>query len=315
MIKRVLEYYTQLFKTLRDPAKLKKGYIFTGSEDYLMDLAVDTICNTIQAEKVMIDASSREFDTSMGIHIQGGLFQKRKLLVIKFVDKEKKVNEFLPLLLKTGEYFVFFCENFNTSSLPDGVEKVLFPKLDYESLKRWINDKLLKMGKKCETTALLDRLAFQIPQSLRFASNELKKLELYTMGKSFLKTEDLKVLSEYEKGSLREVISDILSGNSTYFKKLQVTMREIQSPVYVTSTFINIFMDSLKEAPKTGSKNVRSSSGYGGNLLKDNFSRTDILRMLALAVKFDSLLKSMTVEKDVILYEMALNFKINAGIN
>ncbi|MEO0265104.1 MAG: hypothetical protein ABIM43_00635, partial [candidate division WOR-3 bacterium] len=185
MIKRVLEYYTQLFKTLRDPAKLKKGYIFTGSEDYLMDLAVDTICNTIQAEKVMIDASSREFDTSMGIHIQGGLFQKRKLLVIKFVDKEKKVNDFLPLLLKTGEYFVFFCENFNTSSLPDGVEKVLFPKLDYESLKRWINDKLLKMGKKCETTALLDRLAFQIPQSLRFASNELKKLELYTMGKNF----------------------------------------------------------------------------------------------------------------------------------
>lgn len=280
-----------------------------------MDLAVDTICNTIQAEKIIIDASSKDFGSSMGIHIQGSLFQKRKLLVIKFVDKEKKVGEFLPLLLKTGEYFVFFCESFEVSSLPKDVEKIVFPQLDYDSLKRWISDKLGKMGKKLETNALLDRLTLQMPQDLRSASNELKKLELYTMEQRFLKAEDLKVLSEYEKGSLREVITDLLMGNNTYFKKLQATMRELQSPVYVTSTFINIFMDGLKEVSKAGSGNTRSYSMYGSSFIRDNFSRSDILRMLALAVKFDSLLKTMAVDKDVLLYEMAINFKINAGIN
>ncbi|MGB9824315.1 MAG: DNA polymerase III subunit delta [Candidatus Hydrothermia bacterium] len=315
-MKRILDYYVKLFKTLKDPSQIKKGYVFWGKEDFLMDQAVNTICSTIDAERVVIDGSSRDFVDNVGLNIQGGLFQKKKLIVVKFIEKPKKISEILPLLLKSGEYFVLVYGELEPTEVPQGIEKIKFPPLDYESLKHWIYDKLNKMKKTIPQGDFLDIITFQMPGDLRSASNELKKIELFSLGQNVLNLEHLRVLSEYEKSSLYEIISDLLSQSKTYFRKYSKVIKELQSPVYVTTTFVNIFKNNLKTGVDKN-KLKTSSSFYGsmGYFIGKQFSYSDVLRMLLLSVKFDSLVKSVTVDKNLILYEMALNFKVNAGNN
>jgi DNA polymerase III delta subunit len=315
-MKKTLDYYVKLFKTLKDPSQIKRGYVFWGKEDFLMDQAVNTICSTIDAEKVVIDGSSRDFVDNVGLNIQGGLFQKKKLIVVKFIEKQKKISEILPLLLRSGEHFVLVYGDLEPTEIPQGVEKLKFPSLDYESLKHWIHDKLNKMNKTIPNGDFLEKIAFQVPGDLRSASNELKKVELFSLDQNVLNPDHLRVLSDYEKGSLYEVVSDLLSQSKAYFRKYSKVIKELPSPVYVTTTFVNIFKGNLKMG--IDKKKLKPSDGFYssvGHLASNQFSYSDVIRMLILSVRFDSLLKSTAVEKDLLLYEMVLNFKVNAGDN
>jgi DNA polymerase III delta subunit len=289
-----LEEYKNLFKRLKDPASIKKGYIFWGSETYLMDTAVDQICATLSAEKDIVDGSAKDFAGELGLHLQGGLFQKSKVLVVKFVDREEKVLRYLELLLRAGEHFVIILKEWKAKpAIHKDIEVINFRPLDRQSYGEWLEDKIKKMGKQVNSPTLIRRMVELMPEDLRSAFYEIQKLELYSMDRQFLTSEDLQIISDYETARVWEVLHDVLSGESGFFSKFLCVFEESE-PTYLTSSLINHFIREYK---------------LGARGLK--FSQADLLRMLLLTVRFDAQLKSSSVDKKLLMMQMLMNIKVN----
>jgi len=305
-----VDFYTALFKDLADPQKVSRSYLFFGPERYLMDRAVETLSQTLKAEKVFVDASGKNFADELSANLQGGLFEKKKLIVIKYVSSEGKVSKFFPVLFRSGVPFVIVSESDIFKNLPKEIVKVFFPRLDSESFKVWLKDKIVKMKKTIPSNQVFEKLSLQMPLDLNSALNELKKLELYTFGSSILKEDDFRVISEYEKSSSGEVLLSILGGERMFFKKLQNVLAEIPVPTYFTAVVIDMVLQNLQEAQISTREKTR---GNTLSVLKERFSKSDLLRLLLESAKYDGMLKSISVDKSILLWEMALKLKLNAS--
>jgi len=296
MVKRLqaLSNYTDLFKKFKDKGSIKKGYIFVGTEDYLMDMVIDRICETLSAEKEIVDGSVKDFAGEIGLHLQGGLFRMEKVLVVKYVEREERVLKFLDVLLRTKERFVLVLRDLKDQSVKSkDVECIQFLPLDTASFKVWLDEKIKRMGKQLTPPELKERIFAMMPQDLRSCLNEIEKLRLYTYNRQFLKSDDLQVLSDYETARVSEVVRDVLSGEPDFFPKFLYVF-EASEPTYITSAL----MWQLIREYNYGTKGSR-------------FSKADLLRMMLLSARFDAQLKSSPVDRKLLVMQLLMDLKIN----
>jgi DNA polymerase III delta subunit len=314
-----LDYYTSLYKKLSSRENLKKVYIFWGKEEYMMDMAVEWICKkALSAQRVIVDGSSKDLADEIASNLQGGLFQVEKVLVIKYVDKPERVLKFLELFLKAEGHFVIILRYWKPQPLPKKVEVIHFDSLDNESFKEWLKDKFKKLVERKISDQRLEYLAKRMPRDLRTTLKELEKLKLRTYGQVEIKNGDLDVLSDYEENIASEVLSSLLNSDSDALNKALKLLDDVEEPTYITSGFINYILSELE----SGSKKSRFQQGeekwmkkrtLESEGKKSRFSKGDYLRMLLNIAKVDAQLKSLPVDKRLLLLELFESFKVNVG--
>ncbi len=289
------DYYKSLLTKLSKRENLKKVYVFWGKEEYLMDVAVERICTVLSAQKVIVDGSSKNLVEEITSNLQGGLFHVEKVLVVKYVEKPEKVLKFIDLFLKTGGHFIIILRDWKPQQLPKGVETIYFDSLDDGSFRIWLRDKIDKMGKKISEQKF-EYLAKRLPRDLKIALNELKKLELISYGQKEIKNGDFEVISDYQDFYVSEVLESILNYEESAPLKFMRVLDNIEQPTYITAGFINYFLKELQSERKRG-----------------RLSRGDILRLLLTITRVDAQLKSLPVDKRLLLLELFENLKINVG--
>jgi len=291
-----LDYYTSLHKKLSSRENLKKVYIFWGKEEYMMDKAVEWICKALSAQRIIVDGSSTDLASEIASNLQGGLFQVEKVLVIKYVDKPERVLKFLELFLKAEGHFIIILRDWKPQPLPKKVEVIHFDSLDDESFKEWLKDKFKNLVERKISDQRLEYLAKRMPRDLRTALNELEKLKLRTYGQVEIKNGDLDVLSDYEDYIASEVLGSLLNSDSDALNKALKLLDDVEEPTYITSGFINYILKGLESERK-----------------KSRFSKGDYLRALLNIIKIDAQLKSLPVDKRLLLLELFESFKVNVG--
>jgi len=291
-----LGYYTSLHKKLSSRENLKKVYIFWGKEEYMMDKAVEWICKALSAQRVIVDGSSKDLANEIASNLQGGLFQVEKVLVIKYVDKPERVLKFLELFLKAEGHFIIILRDWKPQPLPKKVEVIHFDSLDDESFKDWLKDKFKNLVERKISDQRLEYLAKRMPRDLRTALKELEKLKLRTYGQVEIKNGDFDVLSDYEENIASEVLSSLFNSDSDALNKALKLLNDVEEPTYITSGFINYILRGLESESK-----------------KSRFSKGDYLRMLLNITKVDAQLKSLPVDKKLLLLELFESFKVNVG--
>jgi DNA polymerase III delta subunit len=291
-----LDYYTSLHKKLSSRENLKKVYIFWGKEEYMMDKAVEWICKALSAQRVIVDGSSKDLANEIASNLQGGLFQVEKVLVIKYVEEPERVLKFLELFLKAEGHFIIILRYWKPQPLPKKVEVIRFDSLDDESFKEWLKDKFKNLVERKISDQRLEYLAKRMPRDLRTALKELEKLKLRTYGQVEIKNGDLDVLSDYEENIASEVLSSLLNSDSDALNKALKLLDDVEEPTYITSGFINYILRGLESESK-----------------KNRFSKGDFLRMLLKITRVDAQLKSLPVDKRLLLLELFESFKVNVG--
>ncbi len=291
-----LDYYTSLHKKLSSRENIKKVYIFWGKEEYMMDKAVEWICKALSAQRVIVDGSSEDLANAIASNLQGGLFQVEKVLVIKYVEEPERVLKFLELFLKAEGHFIIILRYWKPQPLPKKVEVIRFDSLDDESFKEWLKDKFKNLVERKISDQRLEYLAKRMPRDLKTALNELEKLKLRTYGQVEIKNGDLDVLSDYEENIASEVLSSLLNSDSDALNKALKLLDDVEEPTYITSGFINYILRGLESESK-----------------KSRFSKGDFLRMLLNIIKVDAQLKSLPVDKRLLLLELFESFKVNVG--
>jgi len=291
-----LDYYTSLHKKLSSRKNIKKVYIFWGKEEYMMDKALEWICKALSAQRVIVDGSSKDLANEIASNLQGGLFQVEKVLVIKYVEEPERVLKFLELFLKAEGHFVIILRKWKPQPLPKRVEVIRFDSLDDESFKEWLKDKFKNLVERKISDQRLEYLAKRMPRDLRTALNELEKLKLRTYGQLEIKNGDLDVLSDYEDYIASEVLSGLLNSDSDALIKALKLLDDVEEPTYITSGFIKYILSELESESK-----------------KSRFSKGDFLRMLLNITKVDAQLKSLSVDKRLLLLELFESFKVNVG--
>lgn len=289
------DFYKSLLLKFSNRENLKKVYVFWGKEEYLMDVAVERICTTLSAQKVIVDGSSKDLVEEITSNLQGGLFQVEKVLVVKYVEKPEKVLKFLDLFLKTEGHFIIIFRDWKPQQLPKGVETVYFDSLDDGSFRIWLKDKIEKVGRKMSEQKM-EYLAKRMPRDLRTALNELKKLELISYGQHEIKNGDFDVISDYQDFYVSEVLESILNSEESAPLKFLRVLDNVEQPTYITAGFINYFLRELQSEREKG-----------------RFSRGDIFRILLTITRVDAQLKSLPVNKRLILLELFENLKVNVG--
>lgn len=273
----------------------------------MIDRAIEVICRTLNADKVIIDGSVRDLPSELGANIQGGLFQSKRIFIIKYIDKLDKIANALKITKQVEGTFIFVLRETRKDVLSDE-RKGKFPKdlvdeivyfdyLDDESRKGWLEDKLRKMGKAIPHPSLLDRMLQLLPKDLTSCYNEINKLELYTQGRRFLTPEDLLIFAGYSEAYVYEIFNDIMNSQPSYFSKFLTVYEDLDSPTYITSGFIYKILRDIQNRGKSSGK----------------FSFSDMLRMLSLVANTDARLKSLSVNEKLLLMEMLVNLKVNAG--
>ena len=297
-----LDYYTSLHKKLSSRENLKKVYIFWGKEEYMMDKALEWICKTLTppnaplVQRIIVDGSSTDLASEIASNLQGGLFQVEKVLVIKYVDKPERVLKFLELFLKAEGHFIIILRDWKPQPLPKRVEVIHFDSLDDVSFKEWLKDKFKNLVERKISDQRLEYLAKRMPRDLRTALNELEKLKLRTYGQVEIKNGDFDVLSDYEDYIASEVLSSLLNSDSDALNKALKLLDDVEEPTYITSGFINYVLRGLESERK-----------------KSRFSKGDYLRTLLNIIKVDAQLKSLPVDKRLLLLELFESFKVNVG--
>jgi len=297
-----LDYYTSLYEKLSSRENIKKVYIFWGKEEYMMDKAVEWICkalspqDALSAQRVIVDGSSKDLANEIASNLQGGLFQVEKVLVIKYVDEPERVLKFLELFLKAEGHFVIILRKWKPQPLPKKVEVIRFDSLEDESFKEWLKDKFKNLVERKISDQKLEYLAKRMPRDLRTALKELEKLKLRTYGQLEIKNGDLDVLSDYEDYMASEVLSGLLNSDSGALIKALKLLDDVEEPTYITSGFIKYILSELESESK-----------------KSRFSKGDFLRMLLNITKVDAQLKSLPVDKRLLLLELFESFKVNVG--
>lgn len=262
----------------------------------MMDKAVEWICKALSAQRVIVDGSSKDLANEIASNLQGGLFQVEKVLVIKYVEEPERVLKFLELFLKAEGHFIIILRYWKPQPLPKKVEVIRFDSLDDESFKEWLKDKFKNLVERKISDQRLEYLAKRMPRDLRTALKELEKLKLRTYGQVEIKNGDLDVLSDYEENIASEVLSSLLNSDSDALNKALKLLDDVEEPTYITSGFINYIVRGLESESK-----------------KNRFSKGDFLRMLLKITKVDAQLKSLPVDKRLLLLELFESFKVNVG--
>jgi len=307
--------------------KFSPVYIFLGEERYLKQQIIDLIKKRILTNSFANDFNFNRFyaddvDLNKVIEVCNTLpvFNEKRIVLLENIEKLKNFK-LLNDYLKLPSSFTILILNSNERAVKrlnseyKNVKKVVFYSLSELELRNWIQNYVLKIGKKI-TPQAVSVLLLLCNNSLSELNNELEKLILYCKDNEIITEEDVRnLIEDVKEYNIFQLIDSILSSQLLISLKIFKKMFYAGHNVYSIFALLNKTVHEIFEikymlqVEKKSQQEVIQQLNINPYRFKNilpkikNYDLRYLKRILSILFKFDYKFKSTSIVNKERLFE------------